>query len=202
MKMPTRLRLAAALREAAAQAQPYNAAKYEAFAKRAETGEFDDFADVHVCGPTQLHNELMAAGFTKFAARVRDGEFDATKEESDAWAASSAGQETMAQLSPEMRAALFGGDGPQHAQSLGDGPIEDQYRQQMNDIARALDMAFNGQVGGSGRQTGFVLLVFPFAGHEGRCNYISNGADRRDIVVLMKEQIKRFEGQPDVKGTA
>lgn len=65
MKMPTRLRLAAALREAAAQAQPHNAAKYEAFAKRAETGEFDDFADVHVCGvpvrrsrrPLQLHLE-------------------------------------------------------------------------------------------------------------------------------------------------
>ncbi len=204
MKMPTKLRLAAALREAAAQAQPHNAAKYEAFAKRAETGEFDDFADVHVCGVTQLHNELMAAGFTKFAARVRDGEFDATKEESDAWAASPAGQETMAQLSPEMRAALFGDDDARqgHAQSLGDAPIEDQYRQQMNDIARTLDMIFNGQVGGPGRQTGFVLLVFPFAGHEGRCNYISNGADRRDIVVLMKEQIKRFEGQPDVKGTA
>jgi hypothetical protein len=28
----------------------------------------------------------------------------------------------------------------------------------------------------------------------GRCNYISN-ADRKDVVALMKEQIKLFEGQ-------
>jgi hypothetical protein len=86
--------------------------------------------------------------------------------------------------------------------TLGDAPIEDQHRQMMNDLARALDVAFNGQAGGPGRKTGFVLLVFPFDGHEGRCNYISNGADRRDIVVMMKEQIKRFEGQPEVKGRA
>jgi hypothetical protein len=51
------------------------------------------------------------------------------------------------------------------------------------------------------QKTGFVLLVFPFQG-EGRCNYISNGADRRDIVVLMKEQIRRFEGQPEMEGHA
>ena len=37
---------------------------------------------------------------------------------------------------------------------------------------------------------------------EGRCNYISNGADRKDIVVMLKEQIKRFEGQPEMKGEA
>lgn len=36
----------------------------------------------------------------------------------------------------------------------------------------------------------------------GRCNYISNGVDRKDVVTLMKEQIKRFEGQPDVTGRA
>ncbi len=189
MKMPTKLRLAAALREAAAQAQSQNAAKYEAFAKRAETGEFDDFGDAHACPITQLHGELLAAGFNKFAARVREGEFDATKEESDAWAASPAGQEAYRMLIREQP-------------SLGDAPIEEQHRTQMNEIARSLDMAFNGQAGGPGRAVGFVLLVFPFDGHEGRCNYISNGADRRDIVVLMKEQIKRFEGQPDVKGTA
>jgi hypothetical protein len=45
-------------------------------------------------------------------------------------------------------------------------------------------------------------MVFPFEGFDGRCNYISNGADRRDIVLLMKEMIARFEGQPEVKGKA
>ncbi|QXN72589.1 hypothetical protein RCTIPTONUS_119 [Rhodobacter phage RcTiptonus] len=82
----TKDRLAAALRDVAAKARPDNAAKYEALALRAETGEFDDYSDVHVCGPMALYGELMRAGFTKFAARVRDGEFDATSEESEEWA--------------------------------------------------------------------------------------------------------------------
>ena len=72
----------------------------------------------------------------------------------------------------------------------------------MNDVARGLDEVFNGDAKGSDRKVGFVLLVFPFGNSDGRCNYISNGADRKDIVVMMKEQIKRFEGQPEVKGTA
>jgi hypothetical protein len=87
-------------------------------------------------------------------------------------------------------------------EQLGDAPIESVYREQMNALARVLDMVFNGDAKGAERQVGFVLLVFPFEGHEGRANYISNGADRRDIVTLFKEQIKRFEGQPEVSGYA
>ena len=106
-------KLAAELRKVAAVASPANAAKYEAFAKRAETGEFDDIAsDAHACPITQLHNELQAAGFTKFAARVADGEFDATKEESDEWAYSEEGQAAFRQLSPEMRKVINGGVDP------------------------------------------------------------------------------------------
>lgn len=85
---------------------------------------------------------------------------------------------------------------------LGDGPIEEEYYHKMNVLARALDQWFNGDVTGPNRQTGFILLVFPFGDKEGRCNYISNGADRKDVVVMMKEQIKRFEGQPEMKGNA
>lgn len=54
----------------------------------------------------QLYSKLTAAGFTKFAARVANGEFDATKEESDEWARSPEGQEIAKQLSPEMRQVL------------------------------------------------------------------------------------------------
>jgi hypothetical protein len=104
--MKTRDKLAAELRKIAAQASPANAAKYEAFAKRAETGEFDDYADTYVCPITQLHAELTAAGFTKFASRVANGEFDATKEESDEWARSPSGQAAAKDLSPEMRKVL------------------------------------------------------------------------------------------------
>ena len=85
---------------------------------------------------------------------------------------------------------------------LGDAPIEEEYRRKMNVIAEVLNETFNGNKKGADRKVGFVLLVFPFGGHEGRANYISNGADRRDIVTLFKEQIARFEGQPEMKGTA
>ncbi|MGE0212275.1 MAG: hypothetical protein AB7S41_11320 [Parvibaculaceae bacterium] len=102
----TRDKLAAELREVATKASPDNAAKYEAFARRAETGEFDDYADTYACPITQLFSELTAAGFTKFAARVASGEFDATKEESDEWARSPSGQEVAKQLSPEVRELL------------------------------------------------------------------------------------------------
>jgi len=89
---------------------------------------------------------------------------------------------------------------------LGDAPIQDEYRETMQKLARSLDTIFNLDAQGAARKTGFVLLVFPFssygpADHE-RCNFISNGADRRDIVALMKEMIARFEGQPEVRGTA
>jgi hypothetical protein len=91
---------------------------------------------------------------------------------------------------------------PKMPTRLGDAPIEDRFRQQMNAIASVLDETLNGADRGKDRKVGFVLLVFPFGSTDGRCNYISNGADRKDIVVMMKEQIKRFEGQPEMKGTA
>lgn len=87
--------------------------------------------------------------------------------------------------------------------TLGDGPIQQQYQGQMRAIARGLDEAFNGDSKGADRKTGFVLLVFPFGNADGsRCNFISNGADRRDIVSLMREMIARFEGQPELTGRA
>jgi hypothetical protein len=85
---------------------------------------------------------------------------------------------------------------------LGDAAIEGRYREQMRDLAAVLDEFFNGDAKGVDRKTGFVLMVFPFGAQDGRCNYISNGADRRDIVTMMKEQIARFEGQPEMKGRA
>lgn len=88
MAIPTKDRLAAELRKVADMAGDTNAAIYRALAARAETGEFDDYADVHVCGPTALFNLLRAHGLNKFAARVAAGEFDASIDESEAWARS------------------------------------------------------------------------------------------------------------------
>jgi hypothetical protein len=83
---------------------------------------------------------------------------------------------------------------------LGDAPIEEPFRKRMNELARLLDDYFNGDAKGKTRKTGFILMVFPFGESEGRCNYISNGADRKDVVTMLKEQIRRFEGQPEMKG--
>lgn len=84
----TKDRLAAELRKVAAQCKESRAAQYEALAVRAATGEFDDYADVHACGPTALYLELRSFGALKFADRVASGEFDAGPEESEAWARS------------------------------------------------------------------------------------------------------------------
>jgi len=102
----TKDRLAAELRAVAAQCKPDRAANYEALAMRAETGEFDDFADVHVCGPTALWRELVDMGAMKFAARVAAGEFDASLEESEEWAR----KQTDPQIIPLMEALGIGPD--------------------------------------------------------------------------------------------
>jgi hypothetical protein len=102
----TRDKLAAELRKIGGHSSADKAAKYESFARRAETGEFDDYADTYVCPITQLYTELMEAGLRTFAARVANGEFDATKEESDEWARSPSGQDAAKKLPPEMREIL------------------------------------------------------------------------------------------------
>lgn len=82
----------------------------------------------------------------------------------------------------------------QEVPTLGDQPIEPRYITQMNRVARWIDAAFNGKLKKSERRIGFVLLVFPLNDHGGRCNYISNGR-RDDVVVLLREQLARFEGR-------
>jgi hypothetical protein len=97
-------------------------------------------------------------------------------------------------------AAAFERQPPEHR--LGDAPIEAEYHGLMTGIARAIDRTFNGDAKGNERETGFVLLVFPFGDRAGRCNYISNGADRRDVLTLLKEMVARFEGQAEQSGRA
>jgi hypothetical protein len=84
---------------------------------------------------------------------------------------------------------------------LGDAPIEPRLHRLMNVLATTIDTLLNGAPLTVDKQNGFVLLVFPLDGHEGRCNYISN-ADRADVLTMLKEQVRRFEGQPELKGTA
>lgn len=94
-------RLVEAIRE-------YNAdGKHDKLMARAATGEFADYGDLHACPITELHRLCKKYGLHALAARVANGEFDASKEESDEWARSSSGQAAARELSPEMR-AVFG----------------------------------------------------------------------------------------------
>lgn len=94
MTEPTRTKLARALRASALAVSPHDVATMEHLAKRAEAGEFDDYSDVHLCGPTAIHNILRSIGKHELAARVAAGEFDATLEESEEWARSVTDPET------------------------------------------------------------------------------------------------------------
>lgn len=71
-------------------------------------------------------------------------------------------------------------------------------RETMNSMAQYIDRYFNGPDGK--KDTGFVLITFAF-GDKGRCKCISN-ANREDVIVLLREQLARFQGGPDVSGTA
>lgn len=80
----------------------------QALAIRAMQDEFHDFQSPHELPEFTLVAELRKVGAEEMAQRVIDGEFDATKEESDAWAASPDGQAAMAEFPPELRRELFG----------------------------------------------------------------------------------------------
>jgi TolB-like protein len=83
-----------------------------------------------------------------------------------------------------------------------DDKIVAEFRELMNEVAHGLDELFNGKLKGTDRTVCFVLLTTPFAdvGGEDRVNYISNGT-RKDVVTMLKEITRRFEGQPEMKGS-
>lgn len=74
---------------------------------------------------------------------------------------------------------------------LGDQPVDPQLHQMMVALIHAIDNTLNGPV--RPKKVGFVLMTFPY-GKAGRCNYMSNGASRKDIAILLREQLQQFEG--------
>jgi len=67
-------------------------------AARARTGEFHDYLSPHALPEIELINELNKIGgpaTKKILNRLINGEFDASREESDEWAKSPEGQELM-----------------------------------------------------------------------------------------------------------
>lgn len=76
------------------------------------------------------------------------------------------------------------------------GPIQEQYRKQMNRLAKLIDEFFNGRRKPNRKPTvGFILLTAEFGKIEGgRVNYISNG-NREDMIAMMREYLARVEGR-------
>jgi hypothetical protein len=97
---------AAADRQAAAIHEVATAARHRKLAERAASGEFTDYAETHACPITELHRLCRQFGLHAIADRVANGEFDATREESDEWMRSAGGQSAAKELSPEMRDVL------------------------------------------------------------------------------------------------
>lgn len=74
---------------------------------RARKGEFDDYRSEHAMPQHVLIKALLEIGVAKIKMsvpckelidEVKEGKFDSTKEESDAWAASPEGQQAMKDL--------------------------------------------------------------------------------------------------------
>jgi len=83
-----------------------------------------------------------------------------------------------------------------------DGGSPDDRQVIINQAARGVEVALNGVARGIARQTGFVLMVFPFDRVKMMVNYIDNGIKREDLIVLMREQLAILEGQPETSGRA
>jgi hypothetical protein len=85
-----------------------------------------------------------------------------------------------------------------------DGKGTQEERDRLQALVMAIDQMLNpGHVPGNmgDRQIGFCLFLYslgnidtPYA-HRGRLNYASNGADRNDILSMMKELVANWEGR-------
>ena len=94
---------AAAEKLAAAIAEYNQDGKHDKLMARAAGGEFTDYSDAHACPITELHRLCRKYGLNDLADRVANGDFDATKDESDEWMKSSSGQAVAKDLPPAMR---------------------------------------------------------------------------------------------------
>ena len=90
-KLPTTEKLAMAL-------EKLNDPALEPLIKRAREGYYDDYKTTIPTPLVQLAQDITVCGHSEFVERIKDGEFDATKEESDAWVKSPDGQAALRSL--------------------------------------------------------------------------------------------------------
>ena len=77
---------------------------------------------------------------------------------------------------------------------LGSKPVETEYHRSLRAVFMTIDEWLNPDK--ADKKVGIIVMMFPLGERPGRCNYMSN-AKREDIVVLLKEQLRYFEGQPE-----
>jgi len=83
----------AAADKLAAAIKAYNPdGKHDKLMARAAAGEFTDYSDAHACPITELHRLCRKYGLDELADRVANGDFDATKDESDEWIVANIGK--------------------------------------------------------------------------------------------------------------
>ena len=73
------------------------------------------------------------------------------------------------------------------------GPVQEEYRARMNELAAFLNHQFNGD---GPKKVGFALLIYPLGQpiQGDRLNYIGNGM-RADVLTAIKELAARWEGR-------
>ena len=180
-------------------ADTLRAAGFEELAKRAETDEFHDYLSPHDFPELTLDQELVQiiidaektgthrvkTAAMNIRSRHHEGEFDANSEESDEWAESPEGRDAFEQIAKEVGSKLEGVSSSNHQEML-------------RTVAKNIDATFNGTK--RPRTFGFALLLFKFNKVEkGHMDWISN-ADRKDMIVALKEMIAQLEGRIGGKG--
>lgn len=87
------------------------------------------------------------------------------------------------------------------------GPIQADFREQMNVLAQVLDEHLNGPGGAKaafakakGRPVGFFLTTY-YMNEPGRFNYISN-SEKLDVRAMLKEITARIEARYSAEGKA
>ena len=99
----SKMKLAAAIRALPEYALPLADNPLHRMAARAEAGYYHDYESPLATPCIQLATDLKAVGAEAVLARHLNGEFDATREESDAWAASPDGQAAFAMLTGDRK---------------------------------------------------------------------------------------------------
>lgn len=160
-------------------ARALDKAGYAALAERARGDEFHDFLSASATPVLDLYRAVsdmpQSPARDAILARIRNGDFDATMEESEAWAHSEEGRATMERMVGEMVSQpIEGHDAPTPHRDLA-----------MKYLARVVEAVLPGE--------GFCLLSFDF-GPDARSDYISN-ASREQMAAAMLEHALNMSGR-------